>query len=86
MVKNQSFTTVFFYIAIVFNIGFNASAHTVSEDDGFVDLIIVKTLASDAISSRENATVLFETRDGTAQGKWFNYSLHNNCNKGYYYS
>ena len=44
-------------------IGFNSSVYTVSEDDGFVDLTIVKNA-----STTENITVLFFTSNGTAQG------------------
>ena len=44
-------------------IGFNSSVYTVSEDDGFVELTIIKTAPT-----TENVTVLFLTSDGTARG------------------
>ena len=39
-----------------------------SEDDGFVDLTIIKTPTSGVVSTNEAITVLFDTLDGTAQG------------------
>ena len=39
-----------------------------SEEDGFIDLIITKTVVGDAVSSNQNVTVLFDTSDGTALG------------------
>ena len=39
-----------------------------SEDDGFIDLIITKTLVGDAASSNQSVTVLFNTSAGTALG------------------
>ena len=56
-------------IEVNFNIGFNSSSYTVSEDNSFVELTIVKTLVSDGVStSRDNITVLFLTLNGIAQG------------------
>ena len=69
--------------SIDFNIGFTSSIYTVSEDNSFVDLTIVKTPISDAISTTENITVLFNTKDGTAQGKW-HASLHNSRECSYW--
>ena len=46
---------------------FNSSIYTVSEDDSFVDLTIVKNI-SDAESTTENITVHFGTSDLTAKG------------------
>ena len=58
-----------FIIEANINIGFNSSSYTVSEDNGFVELMIVKTLVSDAASTnKDNITVLFLTSNGTAQG------------------
>ena len=59
---------LFIYIISVFNIEFSPSTYTVSEDDGFIDLIITKTLVDAAVSSNQNVTVLFYTSDGTALG------------------
>ena len=54
-------------IFAVFNVELSSSAYTVSEDDGFIDLTITKTLVDDAVSSnQQNLTVLFYTLDGTA--------------------
>ena len=39
-----------------------------SEDDGFIDLVITKTAVGDAVSNNQNVTVLFSTSDGTALG------------------
>ena len=52
----------------MFNIEFSSSAYTVSEDDGFINLTITKTLVDEAVSSNQNITVLFYTSDGTALG------------------
>lgn len=49
----------------IYQIVFSLSAYTVSEDDGFVELVIIKIPAS--IS--ENVTLTFSTSDGTAQGQ-----------------
>ena len=48
-------------------IRFNSSIYTVSEDDDFVDLTIVRNI-SDVESSTENITVHFITSDLTAKG------------------
>ena len=42
----------------------STSMYTVSEDDNFAELTIIKIPAS----TTENATVMFSTLDGTAQG------------------
>lgn len=56
------------YIAIDVDIGFSSSVYTVSEDHGFAELPIVKTVVNDFASTVENITILFHTSDGTAQG------------------
>ena len=57
-------------IFAVFNVELSSSAYTVSEDDGFIDLTIIKTLrlVDDPMSSNQNVTVCFYTSDGTALG------------------
>ena len=60
-----------------FNIGFTSRVYTVSEDDDFIDLAIVKTPVSDVVpTTGNNITIFFYTEDGTAQGilhKWHVY-------------
>ena len=56
-------------LVIDFNIGFNSSAYTVSEDDGFVDLTIVKTQIRNLTNENTTITVSFDTKDGTALGE-----------------
>ena len=48
-------------------IRFNSSIYTVSEDDSFINLTIVKNI-SDAESTTDNITVHFITSDQTAKG------------------
>ncbi len=50
------------------DIRFNTSTYTVSEDDSFVDLTMIRNLTSDAVSATENITVHFSTSDWTAKG------------------
>ena len=52
---------------VLIDIGFTPSIYTVSEDDSFVDLTIVRNI-SDAESATENITVHFSTSDLTAKG------------------
>ena len=52
---------------VLIDIRFNSSIYTVSEDDSFVDLTIVKNI-SDAESAKENITFHFSTSDLTAKG------------------
>ena len=67
--NNSYWLILLLYIIIsVFNIEFSPSAYTVSEDDGFIDLVITKTVIGDAVSSNQNVIVLFSTSDGTALG------------------
>ena len=52
-----------------FNIGFTSRVYTVSEDDNFIDLAIIKTPVNDVVSTTgNNITIFFYTEDGTAQG------------------
>ena len=51
-----------------FNIGFTSRVYTVSEDDDFIDLAIVKTPVNDVPTTGNNVTIFFYTEDGTAQG------------------
>ena len=56
-------------LAIDFNIGLDSSAYTVSEDDGFVDLTIIRTQIRNLTNENTTVTVFFETADGTALGE-----------------
>ena len=56
-------------LALDFNIEFDSSAYTVSEDDGFVDLTIIRTQIRNLTNENTTVTVLFETGDGTALGE-----------------
>ena len=56
-------------LVVDFNIGFDSSAYTVSEDDGFVDLTIVRTQIRNLTNENTTVTVCFETEDGTALGE-----------------
>ena len=51
-----------------FNIGFDSNVYTVSEDDGFVDLTIIRTQIRN-LTNEDTVTVSFDTRDGTALGE-----------------
>ena len=50
-------------------VGFSPTIYSVSEDDGFVELTIIKTL--NISETTENITVIFYTLDVTAKG--YNY-------------
>ena len=58
-------------VATDFNIDFASRIYTVSEDDDFVDLTIIKTpiINGSTVSITENVTVYFYTYDGSAKGK-----------------
>ena len=63
---------------VLIDIRFNSSIYTVSEDDSFVDLTIIKNI-SDAETTTENITVHFSTSDRTAKGTCMYVRLVNGC-------
>ena len=60
-----------YIVATDFNIDFASRIYSVSEDDDFVDLTIIKTpiINGSTVSITENVTVRFYTNDGSAKGK-----------------